>query len=285
MFVDDADLLRDLLGDTHEVQEVTGHTEKRTKKRAKKHKDNPKYGKVCLIPRLSLSELLHVAGLVRHVCKHAAEVVLVTHKNNVAATKRLFDESQEAQDLRFVFVRDWTALHTGEGEGEVEGEGKGGKKEGVLCRMEAHGFTIMPLRSYREVCPYASMGLPSTAALIDVHRNLHTERQLLDRVREAVGKVYAVVHDTDTRRIEAHILPPGLPVVRTDDPRFRTDTPFDWIQVLDHAMQLHAIDSSFMMLAHILTLRPRKYCHAYASNRADVPFRANVFTDAVVVWG
>lgn len=222
--------------------------------------------KVCLLPRLSLSELIHVAGLVRRVCAQAVEVMLVTHRDNAIAARRLFGDTAR---LRFVFVEDWKALHGG---------------DGVLERMESAGFEIVPLRSYREVCPYAMVGLPATAALIDVHRNSAAERQLLQRVRDEVGPVYVVVHDTRGRRIRPLTLPPRLPVVRTDDPRFRTDTPFDWLAVMDHAMQLHAIDSAFLMLAHVLSLRTRKFCHAYASNRAGTPFRASVYSDAIVVW-
>ena len=221
--------------------------------------------KVCLMPRLSLTEVLACAGLIRSICRVADDVLVVAPKAHATSVRRLFDE----RNVRFRFVDDWASL-----------------SDTVIGAAEEQGYELVPLASYRDACPYTAMGLPWTVAStqLKIQRFGDVERRLLAMVKEVVGETYVVVHDNAARRIRPHLVPPGMPVVRTDDPRFVAATPFDWIQVIDHAMQLHAIDSSYLLMADLLALRPRKVCHAYANDDAGLPFRAGVYRDVIVVW-
>ena len=222
--------------------------------------------KVCLMPRLSLTEVLLCAGLIRSLCEVAASVLVVVPKAHATSVRRLFDE----RNVRFAFVDDWASL-----------------TDTVLTTATAQGYDLVPLASYRDACPYTAMGLAWTVAATNlrIQRIGDAERRLLDAVKRVVGDTYVVVHENAARRIRPQLVPAGMPVVRTDDPRFASTTFFDWIQVLDHAMQLHAIDSSYLLLADLLALRPRKFCHAYANDAAGLSFRAGVYRDVVVVWG
>lgn len=222
--------------------------------------------KVCIIPRMSLSELIYVVGLVRTLRSCKIEVMVITHKQHAPHVRALYGDMP---GVRFTFLSGWNELHD----------------EPVLGKMRDAGYTLLPLSSYRTVCPYAVVGLPSSVAASEFHieRVAHAEQALLERVRAAVGMSYVVVHDKPGRRLRTHLLPDSLPLVHVDDPRFKTASPFEWIQVMDHALQIHAIDSCFLMLANILSLRPRKFCHAYADR--DTAYRPTVYGDAITIWG
>ncbi len=241
--------------------------------------------KVCLMPRLSFTELVACAGLVRSVCEVASDVMVVAPKAHVVSIRRLFED---VRNVRFVFVDDWTSLSLAPRVPD-DGAATPAPAANILTTIETQGYAAVPVASYREVCPYTAMGVASSMAVtkLKVQRFGDVERRLLDIVKEAVGPTFVVVHDNPTRRIRTHLIPQGMPVVRVDDPRFASTgkTPFDWIQVLDHAMQLHAIDSTYLMLADLMALRPRKYCHAYANDDAGMSFRAGAYRDVIVVWG
>lgn len=226
----------------------------------------PGASRVCVIPRLPLSELLYASGVVRALCGRGFDVMVVVHRDHANYVRRVFTG---LPGVRFAFVRDWTDLH-----------------RGVLDRVQAQGYALLPLPSYRTVCPYASVGLPAALAATEfkIERHLDAERSLLDRVRAALdNKPYAVVHDAPGRRIHRHLVPARLRLVHVDDPRFRTASILDWIQVMDHAAQVHGVDSCFLMLATLLSLRPRKFCHAYADGSTQS--RPPVYGDAITVRG
>lgn len=218
--------------------------------------------KACLMPRLSLSELMYLVGLVRELRACAIDVLVIAKKAHADHMRPLYGD---VGGVRFQFVDDWRDVRSDE--------------------LEAQGYAIVPLSSYRSVCPYRAFGLPCALAAsgINIQRDMEAERELLHRVWKAVGTAYVVVHDDAARRIEPHLLPASTAVVRVDDPRFATPCVFDWIEALDHALQLHAIDSCFLMLANVLSLRPRKFCHAYADDTAS--YRPAVYGDAITVWG
>ena len=229
-------------------------------------------GKVCLLPRLSLSELLHISGLVRTICERSTDVMLLVKRNHVRPIRNLYGD---IPNVRFKFVDSWDQLVSSTG-------GSGGGS--LLELVEAMGYRLVPLPSFREACPYAMLGLEAALAKTEfrLQRNLDEERALLERVKSEVGAVYAVVHDDETRRIRSHLVPEGLPVVSVRDPRWRTASIFDWAQVVDNAVQIHGIDSCFLRMADTLDLRARKFCHAYA----DATARAgHQYKDVIVVWG
>lgn len=95
------------------------------------------------------------------------------------------------------------------------------------------------------------------------------------------NRAYAVVHHDESRPIRRDLVPQHLAVVDVRDPAFRTDNLFDWITVLDHAAQLHAIDSCFLLVADMLALRCRKFLHAYTSPAVT----AARYTDVIAIWG
>lgn len=226
---------------------------------------------VCLLPRLSLSDLLAARGLVKHlVCQGAAHVMVLAPKRYASEVRMLYGDMN---DVRFTFVTGWQDLYS-------ETAGQAGS---VLESLQARGYDIVPLASFHDTCPYKTMGVPPEEARVgfQLTRCLHRERALHARVVAAVGPVYAVVHDDPGRRIRRHLLPAGVPVVDVRDPLWRAPNVFDWIQTMDHAAEVHAIDSCFMLLADTLMLRARKVVHAYAGGGTRVRYH----DAAAVVYG
>lgn len=214
--------------------------------------------RVCLVPRLSACELIAVCGLVRAVCSRSSEVMLLVRKDHVGLIRHLFDA---VPNLRFTRVDS-----TGDA--------------AVLDSMERNGYKLIPLPSVRDMDVYALLGLSRDLLHtgFTVVRNISAENALLDKVVHAVGESFVVLHDSHTHRIKRDAIASSYPIVDVRDPAFRTWNILDWITVLDRAIELHAIDSCFMMLADILALRARKYVHAYPGTKLPRHFR-----DAIIV--
>jgi len=220
--------------------------------------------KVCLLPRLSLSELIHISGLVRAISERSTDVMLVAKRDHVRPIRNVY---YGMENVRFTFVESWAQIG------------------GVLDRMEADGYRIVPLPSFREACPYTMLGLEISLAEsgLAVQRHADSERALLERVRAAVGPTYIVVHDDEERRVLEYLMPEGIPRVHVRDPVWRTPNPCDWIRVIDHAVQFHGIESCFLLLADSLSLRARKFCHAYCN--PAMSGRPCGYKDVIVIWG
>lgn len=209
--------------------------------------------RLCLLPRQSLTELLAVSPLVRELCVAKDEVMVVVPPKYAACLRNVFGD---VPNVRFRFAKSWTEAVSA----------------AALAALRASGHEVVPLPSARQACAHALLGLDPRGWRADflLHRSLPAEEAQWRRVQAAVGDTYVVLHDDprDGRVIRRQLLPPGLPVVDVRDPRFRTANPLDWIQAMDRAVQVHAVDSCFLFLADLLALRPRKHLHAYAGRAA-----------------
>lgn len=223
--------------------------------------------RVCVLPRLSLCELIAACGLVRTVCSRSTDVMLVVNRDHVSPVRAMFSD---VPNMRFTCVDSWEAVYAGDRPGE----------RSFLDAMEAKGYKIIPLPSVRDLDVYGLLGLDRALmhTAFAVHRSSSVEEALLRRVVAETGATFSVKHDAPDRRIKPGTTGP-YPVVDVNDPRFKTANIFDWLMVMDRAIELHAIDSCFVMLADVLSLRPRKYVHAYTSPKMPRHYR-----DAIVVW-
>lgn len=220
--------------------------------------------KVCIMPRLALSELLAIAALVRDISARVPDVMLLAKRDHVRSLRSMYED---LPNVRFKFIESWDALH-----------------KGVLHDLQTHGYRVIPLPSFREACPYALLGMNPDMALagFQVQRHLADEHALHARVLEHTGnRPYVVVHHDDHRPLRHYLIPQGYVLINVRDPRFRTANIFDWIETIDQALELHAIDSCFLLMAECLRLRPRKYLHAYASK----PSTAHRYKDVVTIFG
>lgn len=208
--------------------------------------------RLCLLPRQSLTELLAVSPMVRELCVAKDEVMVVVPSKYAACLRNVFGD---VPNLRFRFsAPSWTDTVSAD----------------ALAALRSAGHdVVVPLPSVRQTCPHSLLGLDPRGARTDflLHRALPAEEALWRRVQGAVGDTFVVLHDDPRtgRAIRRELLPAGVPVVDVHDPRFRAANPLDWIQTMDRAVQVHAIDSCFLFLADALALRPRKHLHAYAS--------------------
>ena len=204
--------------------------------------------KLCLLPRLAICDLIALCGLVHHLAQTCQAVMLVAHRKHVHEVKALFGEA----NVRFTFVNGWGDLY--------------GPRD-VLAAARQAGYEVVPIASVGDCCPYRLLGVDPLEykAGFRLARRLEDEQDLHDRIVHEVGPAYVVVHDDESRRIRDDLLPPGVPVVRVRDPRWRRPSVFDWIRAIDGARELHVVHSCFAALAHALALRPPSVLHAYAS--------------------
>lgn len=212
--------------------------------------------KKCLIPRFGLRELVHLNGLVRTLCSRSIDVMLVVNRSHVSPLRHLFADTK---NLRFTFLKDWSDVY----------------KTDVIASLQTSGYEIITLPSFRDTCPYTMLGEDPALARTEfwVHRDEKVERWVYDTI-VGVSQPYIVVYQCPDKRIRTDLLPKGYRIIELPV----NANPFDWIRVLDHAVQFHAVDSGALLIADIMCLRPQKFFHSYASH--DVPTR---YHDVVTV--
>lgn len=205
--------------------------------------------KVCLLPRLAICDLIALCGLVHHLAQTCREVMVVAHRKHVHEVKALYGD---APGVRFTFINGW---------GDLYGS------HDVLSTARRAGYEVVPMASVGDCCPYRLLGVDAAEYRTGFRltRRLEDEQDLHDRIVRELGPAYVVVHDDESRPIRNELLPPGMPVVRVRDPRWRRPSVFDWIRAIDGARELHVVHSCFAMLADALALRPSRVLHAYAS--------------------
>jgi hypothetical protein len=190
-------------------------------------------------------------------------MLVIMHRDHAFIVRALFSG---VDIIRFRFVWTW---------GEVF------RKEIPLA--QAQQYELLPLPSYRDSCPYASWGMDRRVAFdsFACDRDAGREQSLLALIRGIVGDAeYAVVHGSD--RIRSDLVPQKYVVV--DVGAFPHKDPFDWIQVMDHAAQVHAIDSHFLQVADKVAVRASLFCHAYSDN-APGWITGGYSKRVVFIWG
>lgn len=95
---------------------------------------------------------------------------------------------------------------------------------------------------------------------LEVNRNEGMEGALVHAIRQKHGDGYILAHGPGLRTM---LFPNRAAVVWLPPPSH--GNVFDWIGVIEHATELHAVDSCYLVLADALSLRPRKFLHSYAS--------------------
>ena len=234
---------------------------------------NKQTNKLCIVPHLGLGDMIILNGLVRDACEAHDEVLLFVKKAYISSIRSLFGD---VTNLRLKFVAE---AH------EFTAE--------LFRSTAAMGYDMMFLGQHsgtrwRALDPLWSRALYRQAGLdparmytgFRVARHPDREAAMLEAVRRAVGDVYVVVHDDAARGfvIRTSSLPPGMPVVHVDDPRWRTANIFDYAAVIDNAIQFHGFDSCFMLMADFLGVKARTFCHAYFKDPAldQAFYRTNV---------
>ena len=227
-------------------------------------------GDVCIVPHMGMGDMIILNGMIRVKCREHRNVMLVVKKAYANSLRSLFCN---IPNLRLKFVEECHELYANDFR--------------MVRDIRAMGYALLPMgvhtvENWRALDPlwshalYRQMDLDPDLMYSEFHvsRNLDREAMMLHAVRDAVGMVYVVVHD-DPRRgyvIDRECLPPGLPVVHVDDPRWRSDNIFDYAQVIDNAVQFHGFDSCFMLMADFMHLGGRNFCHTYFKD-ADMPER------------
>lgn len=208
--------------------------------------------KKCVVLPFRLSEFIALSGVVRHLCAGSTtDVMLLADRDHVSSLRALF---VGVPGLRFMFVLPEEVPAT-------------------LKALRDAGCDIVRLRGMRVSDPYAAMSIPKPPLEVDRHPT--AEAALLHATRQAHGDGYVVVHGDGVR---VDLLPQRASVVRL--PPSAAHNIFNWVGVLEHAAEFHATDSSYLLMADALSLRTRKFLHAYASAHPTHKYSA----DVVTIW-
>ena len=225
--------------------------------------------KVCIVPHLGLGDMILLNGLVRRVCGDSKEVMLFVKKAYISSVRSLF---ADIRNLRLQFVDEIDDLADGRQVAAVQAAGYDVMLLGDHAGSQQDWKALDPVWS-RAMYRAAGLDPADMHDLFCVSRQPDREEAMLRFVRQCVGDVYVVVHDDPGRgfAVDRSRLPPGMPVVHVDDPRWRTTNIFDYVGVLENAMEVHGFDSCFMLMADFLSVRARKFCHEYCKGSAIAP--------------
>ena len=106
---------------------------------------------------------------------------------------------------------------------------------------------------------YAICGVPfSTKWQLEINRNEERETLLYESL--SIHEPYIVVHNQGSN------VKQRLPIESTSETRIiyideRTDNPFDWLATIEHALEVHLIDSVFANIVEQLALNKRGYLY------------------------
>lgn len=192
--------------------------------------------KLCILPPGGLQALLTASGLIRHVSRtHRVLVALEVGLAN--CLPRLFS----GVDVRFWF-----------------------DDPAPLARARDLGYATW-------VLPPDPLGMYAVAKMLPsdmhakftVHRDTAAEEEVVSRVVDAHGPTFVLVWDAAKGPgIARHFLPEGVSVV--DARRVSVANPLDLCGLMQHAVQVHAVDGWFLTLADLVGGAGRRFCHAYA---------------------
>lgn len=195
---------------------------------------------LCVILPPGLQALLMATGLVRTLA--ATRPVLVsTDREHIGVVPRLFS------GLKVTF---WF--------GDPDPVARAG-----ALGLQTLVLPTDPAGMYRAAkVPHAAMH-----SVFDVVRDKPKEKELLDGVVCAHGSSFVVTWG----QLDATLLPAGVPVV--DAASLGVEDPLQLCGVLEHALEVHAADGWFLMLADLLGVNSKKYCHAYAGTLSALACR------------
>lgn len=194
--------------------------------------------KLCIVPPPNLQGLMVASGLIRWVSGTCA-VCVATRVDFLKSLPHLF----HGINVRFWFTDD-PENH---------------------AHMMGYNIAMLPQDPSRM---YEAFDLASSVryAKGNFKRDLDREARVLDDVVDQYGSTFTVVWSRDDaggcRCIDATYLPEGVPVV--DATSLDLEDPFDYCGLMEHAMQVHAVDGWFLTLADLVGGGCRVYCHAYA---------------------
>lgn len=207
--------------------------------------------KIAVLGHMGLGDAIVQKGLVRRVTEIADEVLFFGKKQYEKSLQSLF---WDVDKLSFVLVDDDADISPAFG------------ADGRMWRqLEREGFAVVPLGYHSgsedwlssdsawNRCLYKQLGIPPECMRthFGTVEKTPAAADMTKRVRAELGTEYAVVHDDPKRDmvIDRAWVPADLPCIHVDDPRIRSDNVCDYLDLLEHATEVHCIDSCFALLA------------------------------------
>lgn len=191
---------------------------------------------LCVVVPPGLQALLTATGLVRTLAADRA-VLVAMDKELIPIVPRLFAGNK----ITFWF-------------GEPD----------PVARAGALGLeTLILPNDPRAMYKAAKVPLSNMHTKFHVVRDDAKERELLERIVRSHGASFAVAWPHPGTPLDANLLPTGVPIVYA--PSLSVADPLQFCMVLEHALQVHAVDGWFLTLADLLGSNSGKFCHSYAS--------------------
>ena len=197
---------------------------------------------LCLVLPPGLQALLTAVGLIRKLCAGRRRVLVCTEVAHLPHLHSLF------HDTRVTF---WFDAPDPE------------------ARATGLGYRVVRLpplpKDMYEAVRLSPRHMHSSWSLL---RDSARENELLERVTSAHGQTFVLTwcgdREGERAKLRDRLLPQGIPVV--DAGSLEVGSPFDLCALMEHALQVHAVDSWFLTLADLVGGQSKKYCHGYASS-------------------
>lgn len=205
---------------------------------------------------LGLGDHIVCNGLVREQCKRNGRVGLFCFKRNEPSVSFMYRDlknfhlhivESHTEAARFRFLNRF-----------VFGEDHYDKMLSIGSHDVESG-----IKYERQMYKLAEFSLEALWDSFYVERDIERERALSQKMH--VAEPYIFLHDDARYPITPAKIQSSLPILRPN--LTLTDSIFDYCGVLEHAEEIHVIDSSFMFLADCLPYenpRQRLFVHRYA---------------------
>lgn len=210
---------------------------------------------------LGLGDHIVCNGLVREQCKRYDRVGLFCFPNNAPSVSFMY---RDLNNLRVHIIRSH----------------KDAARFRLLNRFvfgEEHYDKVLVIGTYdvesgikyeRQMYKFAELPLEAIWDSFYVERDGEREHSLSQKIH--AREPYIFLHDDARYLINSKKISSSLPIVRPD--KSLTDNIFDYCGILEHAEEIHVMDSSFMFLADCLTYenpRQRLFVHRYARENME----------------
>ena len=195
---------------------------------------------------MGLGDHLICNGLVRNIVRPDRQYIMFVKPHNTGAVSYMY---RDLSNLKFFECDD---------AGAVDFINKFGFRD----RLHLIGFNWTDTRRSFEENFYMQHGVPfeNKWESFQVNRDDQLETNVYDHY--GITGDYVFVHDDNRFKINEDRLPTGIQIVR---PKLGlVDTIFGYAKLIEHAKQVHCIESSFAFMVDLMKLNTEFYIHRYS---------------------
>ena len=214
-----------------------------------------------ILPHQGLGDHILCAGIYRELSLRYRHTIVPAKANNYMAVKKMLRDIENIQVISYR-KEGWVPLHQ-------KLMSKFGYDKLKLGEYGASFFANPNMRLDENFYHQADLPLAVRWESFGYLRDEEKEAELFDLLKCSDSE-YVFVHDDESRgfKIDMDRLPSGVKIVRPIPELASKFTPFDYLKVIESAIEIHCMESSFVAMIESFEIKVPKYAHRYARPEA-----------------